>query len=563
MNKRNIILKDHLQLKNLAKISQKWLILSVILGSVAAVCLVGQFVILGHIVDNIIFHSRTIYTQYTLIFTLLLFLLGNVFFKFAADLSSTHAGLKLTQYIQNDLQNYLLNTGPIAYKNLKIGEMVTTLTEGIDALLPYFARYIPNAAMMVVVPIIILIVVASINTWSFIALAITGPLIPIFMVLVGYSAQRIMNRQWAELSLLSGHFLDMLKGLKTLRLFGRTQESLIHIEKLANKHRTTTLSVMKVAFLSSAVLEFFSSLSIAVIAVIFGTQLLEGTVNFRSAFLVLLLAPEFFMPLRNFSASYHARQNANAAVEQLQKIYELPAFVTRYQKPAATNTPLHSIHCKQLTVKTFDGQPLLQNISCQFLSNHLNVLTGKSGAGKTSLLNTILGFIPISSGNMTVLNTQGEQIGFEDIHVAWVPQQPYLMFGTIQENLTLGCSSFDLQHLRDAAEQANILSFIDSLPAGFDTHVGERGGIFSAGQLRRLVLARALYRNPDLLILDEPTAGLDPTTSEQIINTIRACTKDRVVIVSTHNLQLAAKSDALFRIDQGSLVSLSTNEGTK
>lgn len=550
---------SELDLKKLIKRASFWFLVSIMLGGVSAVFLVLQFIVLAHVIDNLLFRHALMDSQYTNILYIILCFIFQISTRLLSDISGTKAGIKIAASLRSDLYARLYSTGPIAYKNLPIGEMVNSLTEGIDNLIPYFARYIPSAAMMVILPIFILAVVADVDFWSFVVLACTGPLIPVFMAFVGYSAQVIMDKQWRQLSILSGSFLDMLKGLKTLRLFGRANESLSYIEKLSDEYRKTTLSVMKVAFLTSAVLEFFSSLSIAVIAVIFGSRLLAGTVDFRDAFLVLLLAPEYFMPLRNFSASYHARQNANAALDQLKKLYELPKLIMR-SAYVPNDRCVEKITLDQVTVQSTEEQNLLDNISCSFVRDQLSVVIGQSGAGKTSLLNMLLGFLTISSGKLSIFDTHGLEMKLEEMRIAWVPQKPYMIFGSIKENLCLGSQKISMDRLKEATQQAGILSFIEQLPKGFETHVGEGGKQFSGGQLRRFILARALLRNPDILILDEPTSGLDQENALKIIQTIRECKKDRVVIVATHNTELTAQNDALFRIDHGKLIEQSTGK---
>lgn len=550
---------SELDLKKLIKRASFWFLVSIMLGGVSAVFLVLQFIVLAHVIDNLLFRHALMDSQYTNILYIILCFILQISTRLLSDISGTKAGIKIAASLRSDLYARLYSTGPIVYKNLPIGEMVNSLTEGIDNLIPYFSRYIPSAAMMVILPLFILAVVADVDLWSFVVLACTGPLIPVSMAFVGYSAQVIMDKQWRQLSILSGSFLDMLKGLKTLRLFGRATESLSYIEKLSDEYRKTTLSVMKVAFLTSAVLEFFSSLSIAVIAVIFGSRLLAGTVDFRDAFLVLLLAPEYFMPLRNFSASYHARQNANAALDQLKKLYELPKLITR-SAYVSNDRCVQKITLDQVTVQSTEGQNLLDNISCSFARDQLSVVIGQSGAGKTSLLNMLLGFLPISSGKLTIFDTHGLEMKPEELRIAWVPQKPYMIFGTIKENLCLGSQEISMDRLKEATQQAGILSFIEQLPQGFETHVGEGGKQFSGGQLRRFILARALLRNPDILVLDEPTSGLDQENALKIIQTIRECKKDRVVIVATHNTELTAQNDALFRIDHGKLIEQSTGK---
>ncbi|OUI99147.1 thiol reductant ABC exporter subunit CydD [Acetobacter sp. DsW_54] len=549
--------------KGLARQVRGWLLGSVVAGGVSAVLLVCQFILLAHLVDDLAFHGRGLDTEFSVFGLILACLVGQVGARFVSDILGTQAGLRVAGNVRGKLLAHLFAAGPVVCAGAPAGEVVTTFTEGARALVPYFARYVPSAAMMVVLPLLILAVVAGVDGWSFLVLACTGPLVPVFMVFVGYGAQTIMDRRWRELSLLGGSFLDALRGLKTLRLFGRTQDSLDRIARLADAHGRTTLSVMKVAFLTSAALEFFSSLSIALVAVVFGTRLLAGTADFRSAFLVLLLAPEYFMPLRTFSASYHARQNAQAAMEHMGKLFALPAQAERYTLPASLPAGgVGTLVCSGLEVHTPDGAPVLQHVTCHFARNQLTVLTGASGAGKTTLLNTLLGFLQPVAGSLGAYDTSGQSMPLHGVRMACVPQYPLMVFGTVADNLRLGAPGADMQQLRQAATLADALGFIEALPEGFETHIGERGSRLSGGQVRRLALARALLQNPDVLVLDEPTAGLDAVSALHVANALRRCVAGRIVVVATHRQALADRADALLHVAGGTVESVPVQKET-
>lgn len=549
--------------KGLARQVRGWLLGSVVAGGASAVLLVCQFILLAHLVDDLAFHGRGLDTEFSVFGLILACLVGQVGARFVSDILGTQAGLRVAGHVRGKLLAHLFAAGPVVCAGVPAGEVVTTFTEGARALVPYFARYVPSAAMMVVLPLLILAVVAGVDGWSFLVLACTGPLVPVFMVFVGYGAQTIMDRRWRELSLLGGSFLDALRGLKTLRLFGRTQDSLDRIARLADAHGRTTLSVMKVAFLTSAALEFFSSLSIALVAVFFGTRLLAGTADFRSAFLVLLLAPEYFMPLRTFSASYHARQNAQAAMEHMGKLFALSAQAERYTLPASLPAGgVGTLVCSGLEVHTPDGAPVLQHVTCHFARNQLTVLTGASGAGKTTLLNTLLGFLQPVAGSLDAYDTSGQSMPLHGVRMACVPQHPLMVFGTVADNLRLGAPGADMQQLRQAATLADALGFIEALPEGFETHIGERGSRLSGGQVRRLALARALLQNPDVLVLDEPTAGLDAVSALHVANALRRCVAGRIVVVATHRQALADRADALLHVAGGTVESVPVQKET-
>ncbi len=541
-------------LNKFIKLSVNWFVITVFLSSISSILLILELVLLSKIITSIIFYKANI----SFVDNEVIYFICCVFFQICtrsvSDITGIKAALKITKAIRLEIYQSLFRTGPISYSHISLGEMVNSLTEAVDNLLPYFARYIPSAVMMVILPLFILATVLNFDIWGFVILLCTGPLIPLFMALVGYTAQVIMDRQWRQLSLLSGNFFDMLKGLKTLRLFGRAGESLKFIEKLSDEYRKTTLSVMKVAFLTSAVLEFFSSLSIAVVAVTFGIRLLNGTMHFHSAFLVLLLAPEYFMPLRDFSSSYHARQNANAALDQLKKIYSLPKLIKFSYQNKRIDSCIKEIILDHVTVKNKENINLVQDITCTFLRDRLNIIFGHSGAGKTTLLNILLGFLPIQSGTLKMVDFKNQSQSINMVDIAWVPQEPLLLYGMIRDNLSLKAFEPSLDQLRNVANQAGILSFIETLPQGFETHIGEEGQNLSGGQIRRLMLARALLKNPDILILDEPTSGLDQKNALQIIQTIQLLKKDRIVIVVTHNPLLISYGEVSVQIDRGQLL---------
>ena len=541
-------------LNKFIKLSVNWFVITVFLSSISSILLILELVLLSKIITSIIFYKANI----SFVDNEVIYFICCVFFQICtrsvSDITGIKAALKITKAIRLEIYQSLFRTGPISYSHISLGEMVNSLTEAVDNLLPYFARYIPSAVMMVILPLFILATVLNFDIWGFVILLCTGPLIPLFMALVGYTAQVIMDRQWRQLSLLSGNFFDMLKGLKTLRLFGRAGESLKFIEKLSDEYRKTTLSVMKVAFLTSAVLEFFSSLSIAVVAVTFGIRLLNGTMHFHSAFLVLLLAPEYFMPLRDFSSSYHARQNANAALDQLKKIYSLPKLIKFSYQNKRIDSCIKEIILDHVTVKNKENINLVQDITCTFLRDRLNIIFGHSGAGKTTLLNILLGFLPVQSGTLKMVDLKNQSQSINMVDIAWVPQEPLLLYGTIRDNLSLKAFEPSLDQLRNVANQAGILSFIETLPQGFETHIGEEGQNLSGGQIRRLMLARALLKNPDILILDEPTSGLDQKNALQIIQTIQFLKKYRIVIVATHNPLLISYGEVSVQIDRGQLL---------
>lgn len=543
------------QTAGMARRARGWLAGSVTLGGMAAALFVLHLTLLAGVIDDLTFKGKPFAAEQHTLLLLLACLSGSLFLQWLADMAGTEAGLRIAARVRRDALRHLFRAGPVGCTTLPSGRILTTLTEGVDALEPYFAQYIPRAAMMVVLPLLILAMVFHLDSWSFVILACTGPLIPVFMALVGYSAQSIMDRQWMQLVILGSSFLDSLRGLSTLRLLGQTEASITRIATATDAHRASTLSVMKVAFLTSAVLEFFSSLSIALVAVVFGARLLSGTVDFRSAFLVLLLAPEYFMPLRAFSASYHARQNATAAAARLADLFALPDMTQpetpSLQAPHAHARPLAHLVCSDLTAGYPGKVPALQDLSCTLSRGTLTVITGESGTGKTTFLRLILGFLQPSSGQITAFDTTNTSVEDWQSRTAWVPQRPVMTMGSIAETLRLAKPNATDAELHAAAQQADALEFIEALPQGFATSVGERGACLSGGQIKRLALARALLRNPDILCLDEPTSDLDPASALRVARAIRRCAANRIVLVATHHADMVALADQCLHISDG------------
>ncbi|GAN99722.1 ABC transporter cysteine exporter CydD [Komagataeibacter xylinus NBRC 13693] len=533
-----------------------WLGAAVVLGGAAAVMLVLQLAVLARIVSDLAFHNHAISDERAGLLLLLALLAGRALLQWAADMVANEGSLRLTAAIRGELLRHLFNVGPVGLTGQATGHMVTVMGDGIAALEPYFAQYVPRAAMMVVLPLLVLGMVAHLDAWSFVILACTGPLIPVFMALVGYRAQAIMDRQWTQLLLLGSAFLDTLQGLTTLRLFGRARDAVAAVAGMADEYRTTTMSVMKVAFLTSAVLEFFASLSIALVAVVFGARLLDGKADFQSAFLVLLLAPEYFMPLRAFSASYHARQNATAAMAGISQLFALPETATRHAtRDSAAGVPLVAIRCEDVTAGYQADAPVLSHAGCTFRRNTLTVITGESGVGKTTLIRLLLGLLQPMQGHVTAVDECGMPHARWQDRVGWVPQQPRLIHGTVAENLRLADPMADMDTLRAVAAQADALSFIEALPQGFDTPVGERGACLSGGQVQRLALARVLLRNPQVLILDEPTASLDLQSEQRVAAAIARAAVGRIGIVVAHRPAMIAQAAQVVRLRDGRLFS--------
>lgn len=530
---------------------------SIALGLISALVVIAQAVILAHLVNAVSFrHIRLKPLEPWMIGLALLFLFRAVL-TYAAEVLASRACLKIKTGLRAMMLERLFARGPAGAA--ASAETSTVLLDGIETLDPYFARYLPQMALCVAVPLAILALVFPLDWISGCVLVVAGPLIPLFMVYVGYRAQATNQRQWEKLLQLGTHFLDVLQGLTTLKLFGRARDEIRIIARISDEYRRTTMEGLRIAFLTSAVLEFFASLAIALVAVLFGARLLHGHFTFYPAFLVLLLAPEFFFPLRGLSMHYHARMSAIASAKQIFAILDEPV-PERGTKALASSTGI-SIACEELSF-SYQGRRVIENFTAHFPAGKTTAIVGASGAGKTTLSRLLLGFLTPEAGRVLVNGQNLADITPESWWRAlgWVPQNPQLFQGTVEDNLTMGRTGLELSALRKATIYAHAYNFIDALPGKLGATVGEGGANLSGGEVQRIALARAYAHSARLLILDEATASLDTDTEAAVLDAMHGFDYERTVIVIAHRMAVAARADYILVLAEGRLVQSGTHE---
>ncbi|MBB5372688.1 thiol reductant ABC exporter subunit CydD [Acidocella aromatica] len=522
---------------------------SIGLGLVSGWLIIAQAVLLAQVITRISFHHASLAGVAPFLWGLGgLFLLRGAL-TYAAEITAFKAAAQIKTGLRAELLARLLQRGPVGAADEASADVAATMIEGIESLEPYFSRYMPQMALCVAVPLAILALVFPLDLYSGLILLVAGPLVPVFMVFVGYRAEAINQRQWEKLLLMSTHFLDMLQGLTTLKLFGRARDEIEIVARITDDYRRTTMAGLRVAFLTSAVLEFFASVAIALVAVLFGARLLHARIDFYPAFLVLLLAPEYFVPLRGLSVHYHARMTAIAAAKRIFALLDAP--VPEAGAGAVPQGALE-ISCEELRF-SYNDAPVLDGLNARFPAGKITAIVGESGAGKTTLARALLGFIRPQAGRISVNGEDLARIAQEEWWkaLAWVPQNPRLFTGSIADNLRLGAPGANDAALRDAAARAKALDFIEALPGKFDADVGEAGGKLSGGQIQRLALARAYLKNPRLLILDEATANLDMESETLVLDAIEEVAQGRTVIVIAHRLAMAARADQVLVLKDG------------
>jgi ATP-binding cassette subfamily C protein CydD len=534
-----------------ARAARCHLILTVLLGLAVTGLILAQAALLAHALA-----AAALRTGAAALAGTLLVLLGVVVARGAAAYGGEIAALRAAATVKSQLRRKLiahcLRLGPAWLGGQQHGQIAATATRGLDGLDPYFARYLPQLVLSVLVPAAVLVTVTATDWISGVVIAVTLPLIPLFAALVGLHTKAATRRQWRLLAQLSGHFLDVVQGLPTLKAFGRAKAQEQVIADVTEQHRSAAMATLRVAFLSALVLELSAALATALVAVETGLRLLYGHMPYQAALLVLLLTPEAYLPLRAVAAQYHASAEGAAAADSIFGILDTP--LPRQASPRTPVPDLRSapIRLDGVTV-AYPGRdrPALGPLSLTVNPGDLVVLTGPSGAGKSTLLRLLLRFTDPASG---IVYAGGADIAAVPVdpwraQIAWVPQHPRLFGGSVADNIALGRPGASRAAIEDAARLAGAAAFIEALPRGYDTLLGERAAELSAGQRQQLALARAFLRDAPLLLLDEPTAHLAPAAASAIDDVIRGAMAGRTIIVATHRDPGLADASQVITLD--------------
>ncbi|RFU82531.1 thiol reductant ABC exporter subunit CydD [Streptomyces triticagri] len=518
------------------------------LGLVGAGLVIAQAMLIAEIVVGAFEHGQGTADLATPLLLLATVAVGRALVGWLTELAAHRAGAAVKSELRGRLVQRAAELGPGWLSGQRTGSLVSLATRGIDALDDYFSRYLPQLGLAVVVPVAVL---ARIVTEDWVSAAIivgTLPLIPVFMVLIGWATQSRMDRQWRLLSRLSGHFLDVVSGLPTLKVFGRAKAQAEAIRRITGEYRRATMRTLRIAFLSSFALELLSTLSVALVAVTIGMRLVHGEMDLYIGLLVLVLAPEAYLPIRQVGAQYHAAAEGLAAAEEIFQVLETPV-------PGDGRLPIPegALSLEDVTVRYPGRQgPAVSGVSFTVEPGETVALVGPSGAGKSTLLSALLGFVRPTEGRIRIGGTDLADLSRTAWHerIAWVPQLPHVYAGTIAENVRLARPDASDDAVREALRDAGALGFVDALPRGTATTLGEGGVGLSAGQRQRLALARAFLADRPILLLDEPTAGLDGATEAEITATVRRLAAGRTVLLVVHRPALLSVADRVVRIEE-------------
>jgi ATP-binding cassette, subfamily C, bacterial CydD len=466
------------------------------------------------------------------------------------------AATRVLSSLRLELVERRLRAQPAALDGAASAEVATTAVAGAGALEATFARYLPQVVLAVVVPVAVLVLVAAIDLISAGVMLLTLPLVPVFMWLVGRYTERRTGERWQALTLLAAHFLDVVRGLPTLRAFNRSRPQAERIAEVGDLYRRTTMRTLRVAFLSGAVLELAATLGIALVAVTIGVRLVGGGLGLQAGLTVLVLAPELYLPLRNLAAQFHASADGRAAAARLLDLIDA-APVTRSGRVAPHSPAAVPVRFEAVSF-SYPSRPgaVLEAVSLELAPGEAVALVGASGAGKSTIAALLLRLLEPTSGRVTVGAVDLARCDAQAwrTQLAWVPQRPTLFRGTVSDNVRIGDQGIGEEQVRAAAALAGADPFIRKLPLGYDTVVGDGGRPLSAGEIQRVALARAFLRDAPLVILDEPTANLDPESAELVGNAVERLRAGRTLLLAVHRPGLAARADRVLRLEAGRIV---------
>ena len=525
----------------------------VILGAGASALVLVQATLLASIVAKA-FEGASLHEVSPMLGLLALTFAGRALLAWGFEIAGRRAASSALSELRLELVERRLRDQPTSLDGTEAGEIAASAVQGVDALEAYFGRYLPQVVLAVMVPIAVLSWVGMIDPASAGLMLLTLPLVPIFMWLIGRYTEDRTRDHWRALRLLSTHFLDVVRGLPTLRAFNRGRAQTAGISEVSERYRRTTMATLRVGFLSGAVLELAATLGVALVAVTVGVRLVDGGLGLQAGLTVLVLAPELYLPLRQLASQFHASADGVAVAERILALLDAPAAAPRGGRLIAPTPAEAPVRLENVSF-AYPSRPslVLNDLDLELLPGETVALVGPSGAGKTTVAKLLLRFAEPTAGRLTAggIDLADCRTKVWRSVIAWVPQQPTIFRGTVADNIRLGDGRASERRIRDAAVLAGADRFVEALPSGYETIVGDGGRPLSAGERRRIALARAFVRDAQLVILDEPTADLDRTSAEVVAEAVERLRIGRTVLLIAHRRELVRQADRVVALGGG------------
>lgn len=541
-----------------SRVARAHLALAAALGVLAAALIIAQAALLASIVAGAAMDHETLSTLEPRLIALAAVLVARALVNGGFELSGRWGAVRIMSQLRGRLVRRLLLESPERRPTAgRTGELASTAVQGVDALEAYFAGYLPQLVLATVVPIAVIGWVLALDPIAAGILALTVPLLVIFMVLIGKGARAQAQRRWRALALLGAHFLDVVQGLATLRAYRREDAQEQTLRDVGERYRSETMATLRTAFLSAFVLELCAMIGTALVAATIGVQLVSGTLTLQAGLTVLLLAPEMYGPLRQVGQQFHASTDATTASERIFKALDGPTAIARTANPRGASSPAQApvrFHTVDYEYPQRPGS-VLSGVELELEPGRITALLGPSGAGKSTIARLLMRLADPVAGSITCGGVDLRELDLDDwrSQIAWVPQRPTLFSGTVAQNVALARQGASSTEVRRAIRAAGAEEFVGRLPDGVDTHVGEGARRLSAGQAQRVALARAFLADRPLLLLDEPTAHLDDESTRAIGETVRALAHGRTTLLIVHHPLLTELADRLHVIRAGRL----------
>ena len=531
---------------------------AVLLGVATSLLVVAQAVLLGRVIASAFPGGQDLSEVSGDLWILVAVVGARALCAFGFETSGRLGARRVVGELRASLTTQMLETRPAGLRGQRAGELVTNAVQGLSSLEAYFARYLPQLVLAVVVPVVILIYIFPRDFAAGAILLVTLPIIPFFMILIGLAARTATERRWRTLSLLSAHFLDAVKGLQTLKANDRAQRQLESLRDTGEQYRKETMVTLRIAFLSSLVLELAAMMGTALVAAAVAIQLINGGLEFSTALAVLLLAPELYLPVRMVGQQFHASTDGLTAAQECFAVLDAPAAVSVPAAPLPSPDPRIGALVLENVGFAYEGrgEAVLESIDLTISPGEQLALVGPSGEGKSTIAALILRLLDAQSGRVLCNGVDLLEVDPKEWRqrLAWVPQRPTLFSATLAENIRLGRPDADDGALAAACADAGLERLIDSMPQGLETRLGEGQRTLSAGETQRVALARAFLRDAPLVILDEPTAHLDAESSAEIGDSIARLSQSRSVLLVVHRPALAAAADRIITLREGIVV---------